>query len=138
MEQSRKSGNIITSPHVFLKRNCFPCKGRRIYNKISTEVNLGVKVNKDGSGAITVSFPYLPLLVASSQFPGTGDILLRNSVASQYKCTGGEKDTHGQARGTLTDYKIRLTGAAGKPTLHSKKHSPTSKCRGTLRLIRGL
>ena len=28
-------------------------------------------------------------------------------------------DTHGHARGTLTEYKLRLTGSAGLPTLRS-------------------
>jgi len=36
-------------------------------------------------------------------------------------------DTHGQARGTLTDYKQGLTGFAGLPPLHSGHHSPTGK-----------
>ncbi len=36
-------------------------------------------------------------------------------------------DTHGQARGTLTECKLRLTGFAGRPSLRSGTHSPTGK-----------
>ena len=34
-------------------------------------------------------------------------------------------DTHGQARGTLTECKLRLTGFADRPSLRSGTHSPT-------------